>query len=314
MYLSRISWNKFLLNLFYVVVYFIGVKMIRRPAVAGSFYPATRDSLLSYISRLFSSSRGPGSEPEVILDGSKRLLGIVSPHAGYMYSGEIAAHGYFHYAGDGLRDTVILIGPNHTGLGSAISIYPGGSWETPLGSVDIDEEFIDDLSNVEPFLAKDDAAHIYEHSLEVQVPFLQYLYLKAGTSFKIVPIVMMYQTLEGVKVLGDALYKVIVRRGVDKFFIIASSDFSHYLAASKAKELDGIAIDKILQLDPEGLISSVYKWDISMCGYGPVATLLYIARKLGGYKAKLLKYGNSGEVTNDFASVVAYASIMIERS
>lgn len=287
--------------------------MVRRPAVAGAFYPGDKSSLLPYISKLFLSDRGPGAEPTVSLAGERRLLGIISPHAGYMYSGEIAAHGYYYLAEDGLPDTIILIGPNHTGLGGAISVYPGGSWETPLGSVNVDVDFVERLKEVEPFLSFDVDAHIYEHSIEVQIPLLQYIYGKVGKPFRIVPIVMMYQTIEGVKILGEALYKLLSGVDLSKFLVVASTDFSHYVPADKANEIDFKAIEKILELDYEGLISSVYRWNITMCGYGPVATLLYLARKLGGYGAKLLKYGHSGEVTKDEGSVVAYASIIIEK-
>ncbi len=287
--------------------------MVRRPAVAGAFYPGSKSSLLPYISNLFLSDRGPGAEPSVSEAGERRLLGIISPHAGYIYSGEIAAHGYYYLAKDGLPDTVILIGPNHTGLGGAISVYPSGSWETPLGSVKVDVDFVERLKETESFLSFDVDAHIYEHSIEVQIPFLQYIYGKVGKSFRIVPIVMMYQTVEGVKILGEALYKLFSEADLSRFLVVASTDFSHYVPAEKASEIDFKAIEKILALDPEGLISSVYRWNITMCGYGPVATLLYLAKKLGGYGARLLKYGHSGEVTKDDDSVVAYASIIVER-
>lgn len=287
--------------------------MVRRPAVAGSFYPGNREALLPYISKMFLSRRGPGEEPTISSDGERRLLGLISPHAGYMYSGEIAAHGFYYLARDGLTSNIILIGPNHTGLGGAISIYPGGEWETPLGTVKVEEEFVRELCGVESFLSMDEDAHIYEHSLEVQIPFLQYIYGRVGREFRIIPITMMYQTLDGVKILGEALYKVLSSRDISNYLVIASTDFSHYVSARRAYELDNVAIKHILNIDPEGLLSSVYKLNISMCGYGPVGVLLYLAKKFGGYGAKLLKYGHSGEVVGDESSVVAYASIVVER-
>ena len=287
--------------------------MIRRAAVAGSFYPGSKEALLPYISRMFLSRRGPGEEPTVSTNGERRILGLVSPHAGYMYSGEIAAHGFHYLAKDGLPSRIILIGPNHTGLGGAISVYPGGVWETPLGNVDVDEEFVSELCEAEAFLSMDEDAHVYEHSLEVQLPFLQYIYGKIGRDFMIIPIIMMYQTLDGVKILGEALYKVLSSKDLSDYLVIASTDFSHYVSASRASELDNVAIKHILNIDPDGLLSSVYKLNISMCGYGPVSTLLYLARKFGGYGAKLLKYGHSGEVVGDDSSVVAYASLVVEK-
>jgi len=287
--------------------------MIRKPAVAGSFYPEDRDELISLIENLFKSSRGPGNIPIVNMDGERRILGLISPHAGYIYSGEIAAHGFHGLAGDGLPETVILIGPNHTGMGGAISVYPGGYWETPLGRIKVNEELTNRLVNIEPYIILDDSAHIYEHSLEVQLPFLQYIYNTVGREFDIIPITMMHQTIDGVKILGEGLVKLLEDADLTKYILIASTDFSHYVYVDRASKLDKIAINKILNLDYDGLIDSVYRYDITMCGYGPVATLLYVASRLATPKVELLKYGHSGEVLGDESSVVAYASFIIHR-
>ncbi len=285
-------------------------RLLRKPYVAGYFYPGDKELLLRELDRLFKSSRGPGK----VLDDrwrGKKVLGAILPHAGYMYSGEIAAHGYAAYFGSGLKKLVIVIGPNHHGLGASISIYPGGEWETPLGRVSVNEEFVEKLSKFDGYLALDDLGHKYEHSLEVHIPFLQYIHNMGNLEFEIVPIAMLLQTSNGVIELGDALVQVLKNYVVDDIFIIASTDFTHYESALSAKEKDEKAFEAILKIDSMGLLRNVYDYDISMCGFGPTATLLYIAGKLGGYKASLLKYGHSGEVTGDDSNVVSYASFII---
>lgn len=283
----------------------------RNPAVAGYFYPSDEASLNREIERLFTSRLGPGSLPEVVLEGPRKIFGLISPHAGYTYSGPIAAHAYHHLAGDGLPEDIILIGPNHTGVGGAISLYPNGVWHLPLGDLVVDKDFTEKLSEAEPYIDLSVDAHVYEHSIEVQLPFLQYLYSKVGKTFRIIPIIMMQQTWSGVEILGNALTKVLSEMDRENYLIIASTDFSHYVTAETAGKKDRFAIDKITSLDPYGLIETVYTHDISMCGYGPVSTLLYVANNLGAKKSVLLKYANSGDVTGDYSSVVAYASFKI---
>lgn len=171
----------------------------RSAAVAGYFYSSSRDALIKDIEGCFQSRLGPGELPKPKLDGPRKIFGIISPHAGYMYSGAIASHGYYRLAGDGLPKTIILIGPNHTGMGSAISVYPGGIWHLPLGDIRVDEAAVNKLHEFEPYIDLDVDAHSYEHSLEVQIPFLQYIYGQVGGSFTIIPIVMMQQTWSGVE-------------------------------------------------------------------------------------------------------------------
>ncbi len=282
----------------------------RKPYVAGYFYPGDPNELWKLLENLFRSRRGPGS---FILDrwSGKSILGAILPHAGYIYSGEIAAHGYAAYNSSNLKDIVILIGPNHHGLGASISIYPGGKWETPLGVVEIEGDMAEDLGSVDGYIALDELGHIYEHSLEVHIPFLQFIYKRNNKSFKILPITMLLQSINAVEELGEALVNLIKQYNHDNIFIIASSDFTHYESAGSAASKDKHAFEAIERLDYKLLIDNVYKYGISMCGYGPAATLLYVAKKLGGYRSELLKYGNSGEVTGDYDSVVAYASFII---
>jgi len=285
-------------------------QLSRKPYVAGYFYPGERDLLLRELERLFKSSRGPGK----VLDDKWRgreVLGAILPHAGYMYSGEIAAHGYAAYFGSGLKKLVIVLGPNHHGLGASISIYPGGEWETPLGKIPVNKDFIDKLSKFDGYLALDDLGHRYEHSLEVHIPFLQYVHSIGNIEFEIVPIAMLLQTSNGVMELGNALVEVLGEYDLRDIFIVASTDFTHYESAESAKRKDEKAFEAIMNMDAMALIDNVYRYDISMCGFGPTATLLYIAEKLGGYKASLLKYGHSGEVTGDNSNVVSYAAFII---
>ena len=285
-------------------------QLSRKPYVAGYFYPGERDLLLRELERLFKSSRGPGK----VLDDKWRgreVLGAILPHAGYMYSGEIAAHGYAAYFGSGLKKLVIVLGPNHHGLGASISIYPGGEWETPLGKIPVNKDFIDKLSKFDGYLALDDLGHRYEHSLEVHIPFLQYVHSIGNIEFEIVPIAMLLQTSNGVMELGNALVEVLGEYDLRDIFIVASTDFTHYESAESAKRKDEKAFEAIMNMDAIALIDNVYRYDISMCGFGPTATLLYIAEKLGGYKASLLKYGHSGEVTGDNSNVVSYAAFII---
>ncbi len=282
---------------------------IRRPAVAGYFYPRNPDELINYIFTLFK--KGPG-EPKPVIKSERNIIGIVSPHAGYMYSGWIAVYGYYHVAADGLPKNIILIGPNHTGLGTAISVYPGDYWETPLGIVQVDVDLGKGIAEYHDLISLDEDAHINEHSLEVQIPFIQFLYRGFDLEYKILPITMMLQNIEAVKILGEAIYQYI-KDSFNNYLIIASTDFTHYEPAESARRKDKYVIDAILNCDPEALINNVYMHDVSMCGYGPVATLLYVGKLLGRCNVSLLKYGNSGDITGDYSSVVAYASFKIEK-
>lgn len=282
----------------------------RKPYVAGYFYAGEREELLLELDRLFKSDRGPGR----VLDkrwAGKKVLGGIFPHAGYQYSGEIAAHGYAAYFGSGLKKLIILIGPNHHGLGASISVYPGGSWETPLGEVRVDSDFSNRLSGYNGYIALDEQGHKYEHSLEVHIPFLQYLHSLGNVEFNVVPITMLLQVSNAVIELGDALVETLKSYNIDDIFIIASTDFTHYESSAEARYKDEKAFESIINLDSMSLIQNVYDYNISMCGFGPTSTLLYIVEKLGGYKAELLKYGHSGEVTGDDSNVVSYATFLI---
>ena len=234
-----------------------------------------------------------------------RMLGLVSPHAGYVYSGPVAAHGYFELALSGKPDVVIILGPNHHAYGDPIALSSCEVWETPLGSLEVDLELSKEIARRSKVASFDDTAHRYEHSIEVQLPFLQFVF---GSEFRIVPISMMLQNPEASRLLGIAIASAIKEHEL-RAYVIASSDMTHYEPQEVAERKDKLAIQRILGLDYKGLYDVVIEQDVTMCGYGPVMTLIVTAKELGAYSAKLLKYATSGDVTGDYSAVVGYASI-----
>jgi AmmeMemoRadiSam system protein B len=276
---------------------------LRYPAVAGSWYAGTPNSLRKQIEQLFMHRLGPGSLPQVVSEGPRNIAGLVVPHAGYMASGPIAAHAYHHLAEDGKPDVIVIFGPNHTGNGSALSIMNEGAWRTPLGDVEVDTETADKILQASSIVDVDDRAHVYEHSIELQLPFLQYLY---GSGFKFVPICFMMQDLESSREVGKATARALEGKNG---LVIASSDMTHYEPQERAEKKDRMAIDAALELDEERYYNTVESYGISTCGYGPVIAALTAAKELGAKKAELLSYGTSGDVLGDRSAVVGYASI-----
>ena len=195
---------------------------IRYPAVAGSWYAGTPNSLRNQVEELFIHKLGPGSLPSPVREGPRNIVGLVVPHAGYMASGPVAAHAYHHFAGDGKPDVIGMFGPNHTGHGSALAVMNEGVWRTPLGDVEIDTETADQILQASRIVDVDDRAHAYEHSIELQLPFLQYLY---GSEFKFVPICFLMQDLESSREVGKAVATALKGKNG---LVIASSDLTHY--------------------------------------------------------------------------------------
>ncbi len=270
--------------------------MVRKPAVAGQFYPRNEKKLRESIKECFNHELGPGSLPSE--EGDDRMIdGLICPHAGYVFSGPVAAHSYRALVEDGIPETVIILGPNHHGMGAGIAVA-NEDHETPLGEVKIDRETVDSLVQGDDLLQIDDLAHRREHSLEVQLPFLQFF----SDSFKIVPICCSKQDFKSAKKVGEKIKEVT--EGKDSL-VIASTDFSHYVLKKNAEKKDNKAIDRILADDPKGLFDRVQKENISMCGYGPVVSMMIGSR---GKEGKLLKYATSGDVT-DQKEVVGYAAI-----
>ncbi|MEM0359188.1 MAG: AmmeMemoRadiSam system protein B [Candidatus Hadarchaeales archaeon] len=277
--------------------------MIRSPAVAGTFYEGERDSLLSQIEWCYTHPHGPGKLPSPQKKEGK-ILGLVSPHAGYMYSGPVAAHGYYFLASF-QPETVVILGPNHTGMGSGVSLSPHRAWRTPLGEVEVDRTLSRSLAEECGMADLDELAHRYEHSIEVQLPFLQHLF---GSSFKLVAICMMFQDEKTSEEVGGALAKVLKNK---KAVIIASTDFTHYEPQERARKKDEKALKRIVALDWKGLLRTVEEEDISMCGYGPVAAMLRACLELGAKEGKLLKYATSGDTAGPMLEVVGYGSLAV---
>jgi len=270
--------------------------MIRNPAVAGQFYPETKESLAKEVAKLIANS----------CEKKENAIGVISPHAGYTYSGSVAG---ITLASIMPKPVYVIMGPNHTGLGSPFSLSTSDAWATPLGNVTINKTLSEKILKNCPQISKDEFAHIQEHSIEVQLPLLQAL----QENFTIVPIVVSSAGIEEYKKIGQAIAKSIKELKMEKeVTIIASSDMTHYESQDSASEKDSMAIDAILKLDEEALLDHIEKFDISMCGYAPAVIMMAAAKSLGANKAKLVKYQTSGDASGDYSSVVGYAGIVIE--
>ncbi len=275
---------------------------IRRPAVSGMFYAGTVGELQEQIGWCYKHELGPGTIPQVNNEGPRKIVAMVVPHAGYYYSGPVAAHAYKELAEDGIFDTAVILGPNHTGYGDPVSVWTEGSWSTPLGEAEVDKKLAQRLLG--DVVKADERAHIHEHSIEVQLPWLQYLYGKV----RIVPIAMMAQDLETARIVGKSIGKV-----GGNLVVIASSDLTHYEPQSVAMEKDSSVIEAIIALDEEELYERCERLGCTMCGYGPVAAAIVASKEMKSEKASLLKYATSGDTSGDFSRVVGYGSIVIKR-
>ena len=265
--------------------------MIRNTVVAGAFYPGSRSALMSDLKTRVVSG-----------ETRKKVIGLVSPHAGYIYSGNCAGKGFGSVE---VPDTVILLGVNHHGIGHPYAIDGNDSWSSPLGEIMIDTELRDQLMGFTEIFEVDSVAAIQEHSLEVQVPFIQY----NNPNAKILPISISSIRVEELMTGGREISRLI--RGREDVLIIASSDMSHYISAEAAEKRDQLAIDKILALDPEGLFSTVRRENITMCGVAPTTMMMSAALELGAEKAEVLDYTNSGIASGDFQQVVAYLCAIV---
>ncbi len=283
---------------------------VRRAVVAGQFYESDPKRLQSQLSSCFTSEFGPGSLPGK--KTSKKIFGCVSPHAGYVFSGPAAAFCYKAVAEAKLPSTFVVIGPNHTGYGSDFATS-SDDWETPLGRVEVDRVFVKKLVDKCDFVSDDSSASMVEHSVEVQLPFLQFI---SDNKFKFVPLVLASHDLDDLELLGKAIASV--DRDV---CVVASSDFTHYGVgygylpfSDKRKErmyeLDKKGISPIVSLDVSGFVSHVKKVDATICGYAPIITTMFAVKALGCKRGYLLNYYTSGDVINDYSSAVGYASII----
>jgi len=266
--------------------------MTRNPIVAGQFYPASASQIKEMMKMLVDEKAE-----------KQEVIGLVSPHAGYIFSGPVAGAVFSRIK---FKDTFVIIGPNHSGRGKPLSIMTQGKWKTPLGEVEIDSALGKQILASSSHLQEDDAAHQEEHSIEVQLPFLQYF----QPDIRIVPITLAYASGAVYKEIGREIAKA-VRELKREVVLIASSDMTHYEPQESAQKKDAQAIDAILHLNEDELLRRVEELDISMCGYAPTVSLISAAKELGAKAAELVRYQTSGDTTGDYASVVGYAGIII---
>jgi AmmeMemoRadiSam system protein B len=266
--------------------------MIRESAVAGQFYPGRATQLQAQVTSLLDRSRPPSE-----------AVAAVVPHAGYGYSGPVAGAVFGRLS---IPETVVLLGPNHTGLGAPVSVWASGAWRTPLGEVEVDEALATALLKHFPPATSNEAAHRGEHSLEVQLPFLQVL--RPGV--RILPIALAVDALATLLRLGEA-FADLVAAHPRSVLLVASTDMTHFQPQEVAERQDRLALERVLAIDPEGLWQVVLENDISMCGYMPTAAVLAYARARGATAAELVRYETSGDRTGDRRSVVGYAGVIV---
>lgn len=268
---------------------------VRNPAVSGQFYPSSPSLLKAQIE---------GFVDEKV--SKEEVIGAVSPHAGYIYSGAVAGAVMSKIK---FKDTFIIIGPNHTGYGRPFSIMTEGVWKTPLGEVEIDSKLGKKILESSDYLEEDYLAHLSEHSIEVQIPFLQYF----KRDIKIIPIILSPSTGVTYKQIGKEIAKAIkdLKR---EAVIIASSDMTHYEPQESARSKDSKAIEAILDLNEDELLKRVDELNISMCGYAPTVSLISAAKELGAREAELVRYQTSGDASGNYGSVVGYAGIIIKKA
>jgi len=265
--------------------------MVRFPAVAGQFYPAREAELKRLLGTLIPAETSP-----------EKAIGVMAPHAGYVYSGRIAGMTFGRVK---IQNRVVILGPNHHGFGAPQALFPAGNWQTPLGEVPVDRELGAELMAMCPQLRPDESAHQAEHSLEVMVPFLQML----NPAVRIVPICLGHNGLRDLLELGDGLGRAIAKSS-HPVLLVASTDMTHYESGAAARAKDLLALEQVLALDPSGLYQTVRQHGITMCGVLPVVAMLAAAKILGAKEASLVHYGNSGEVTGDQQQVVGYAGVL----
>lgn len=283
----------------------------RKAVVAGSFYAANRQSLETQIENCFLHEIGPGTLPASEQKKERKIMGTIVPHAGFIYSGPVAAHSYLQLSFENTPRTIIILGPNHRGLGGEVSLMSSGQWQTPLGTIEVDQSIANEIvaHDKKRILRDDFQAHLFEHSIEVQLPFLQFIY--PTSEFKIIPISIINQQLVSMKYLAEIIYETIKDKYQD-FLLIASSDFTHYEEQESTKHKDSEGIKEILKMDSDLFYKTIQNNNASICGPGPISVVMETCKKLGANKGKLLKYATSGDVSGMYDQVVGYASIIFQ--
>ena len=274
--------------------------MVRPPAVAGSFYPSDERELARFLDEYCARESA---------EQKTRAIACIVPHAGYMYSGHVAGAVYSEIE---IPERCVLLGPRHFPQGQPMAILTEGSWLTPFGPARIDEELATELAREEPRLREDPVAHAREHSLEVQIPFLQRLASRGNPprEFRFVPVVLASDRYPVLEDLGRAVARVVSNAGT-QILIVASTDMNHYESDAATRVKDSHAIERILALDARGLYDTVRNEGITMCGYAATVAAIVAARELGAKGAWLVRYATSGDVNGDYSRVVGYAGFVI---
>jgi AmmeMemoRadiSam system protein B len=289
----------------------------RPPSVAGQFYPSDKDELFELIHRSFTDPIGPGKFPSKSVRERKisKVESYLVPHAGYIYSGPVAAHSY-DLVHDFLQSfihekkiVVIILGPNHYGIGSGVALSSSEFWETPIGKVRVDVELAKRLTDRSSIIDLDDVAHSREHSIEVQIPFLQAVGGSSMEKVSILPICMMLQDFETAREVGNELYNVINEEDIP-FVILGSSDLTHYEQYERAFAKDSKLLKEVEKMDIPAFYTIIERLNLSACGYGAIAATMQISQKLGKKKGEILKYSTSGDTSGDKTSVVGYPSVL----
>lgn len=275
--------------------------MIREPFVAGTFYAGSRQALERQVDECFLHPEGPGVCPAKT---PGRTVAMVLPHAGLMYSGPVAAHGYAQLKQEAPYEAAVLLGPDHRARGNGFSLYAEGAFRTPLGDVPIAEELAQIIGSL-PGVHIDPGAHEHEHSLEVHLPFLQTIYDPPPA---IVPLIFYPQKKQDCVTLGEGLAGALAGRNV---LVIASSDCSHYVPMHEARHRDLKALDYVLRLNEDGFHDHITLGDVGFCGYGPITAAIAYAKRRGASEATLMKYLTSGEMGGGTREVVGYAAVRL---
>lgn len=281
---------------------------VRPPIVAGQFYAADPGQLRAHLEACFAHRLGPGELPTPRADGPGKVIGLMVPHAGYDYSGPAMAWAYARLAADGAPARVLLLGPNHRTAGPQAALSPDSAWETPFGEVQVDAELRAELLAGGRGLLEDRAAHRWEHSLEVQLPFLQLVF---GSPLRFCPLTLGGLPASGIMELGEVIARAARAQPT---VLVATTDMSHYVPQQEAQRLDRLALEQVLALAPQELLVTVRQRGITMCGVAPVAVMLWAARALGAERAELLSYYTSGDIAGEqdpMERVVGYASAAV---
>ncbi len=273
--------------------------MIRKPVVAGQFYPDKKEDLKDMIKYCMEHKYGPGSNPII---SNEKIFGIIVPHAGYVYSGPTACHSYKSIAFQN-PELVIIIGPNHFGIGRDAATMIDAQWQTPLGTVEVDSESAKQIAEISKFIEIDEYSHSQDHSLEVQIPMLQEI---LSNDFQILPIILRAQDMETAIDVGNTVSEIAKKKNT---IIVASSDFTHYEENSFAHHQDKALIEPILEMNIEKFYQVLNERRVTACGYGAMASTMIACKNLGATKGELLSYATSGDVSGDTESVVGYSAI-----